>query len=289
MARRYAIADVFTGRAFGGNPLAVYLDADGLDTRQMQVIAREMNLSETTFVTQGSAPGHFRVRIFTPAVELPFAGHPTIGTALVLAARGLTGDRHEIVLEENVGAVRVVLRADSATFFMTGPPRLSDAGASADDIAAALSLPVGAVAGTPWRAGYGVPILFVTLRDTAAVTASVLKPERWAAIGLGDIDPYVHAAVEATPGRAHLRARMFAPSVGIAEDPATGSAAASLAGSIALAPHEGRLTLAIDQGIEMGRPSRIDTETTYRGDSVEGVSVGGAAVIVGEATLLRDP
>src|SRR5579871_2528796 len=122
MERRYVVADVFTDTPFGGNPLAVFLDGAGLETRQMQAIAREMNLSETTFVTPGSAPGHFRVRIFTPAHELPFAGHPTVGTAVVLAQRGATGTRTDIVLEEGVGPVRVSLAPGRATLHRDGVP-----------------------------------------------------------------------------------------------------------------------------------------------------------------------
>src|SRR5690242_7368334 len=121
---RYVLADVFTDAAFGGNQLAVFPDPPPLDARQMQAIARELNLAETTFVSPGSAAGHFRVRIFTPGAELPFAGHPTVGTAVVLAHLGRTAGRTEITLELGVGPVRVVLREGGATFFMQGAPEI---------------------------------------------------------------------------------------------------------------------------------------------------------------------
>src|SRR5450759_5037386 len=119
---RYLLADVFTATPFGGNQLAVFPDAAGLEGPQMQALARELNLAESTFVTPGSAPGRFRVRIFTPAAEVPFAGHPTVGTAVVLAHLGRTAGHDEIVLEEGVGPVRVAFRPGGATFFMDGAP-----------------------------------------------------------------------------------------------------------------------------------------------------------------------
>src|SRR5580693_651023 len=133
---RYLITDVFTDAPFGGNQLAVFPDAAGLEGKQMQVLARELNLAESTFVTPGSAPGKFRVRIFTPGAELPFAGHPTVGTAVALAHLGRTEGRDEIVLEEGVGPVRVALRPGGATFFMDGAPERRAHDVAAAEIAA---------------------------------------------------------------------------------------------------------------------------------------------------------
>ena len=289
MDRRYVIADVFTDTAYGGNPLAVFLDGLGLDTRQMQAIAREMNLSETTFVSPGSAPGRFGLRIFTPQTELPFAGHPTIGTAVVLAETGAAAGLDEIVLEEAVGPVRVNLRTGAATLFMDGAPRAEPCPVPAAEIAAALSLDASAVVRAPWFAGYGVSIAFIELADQAAVSASALRMERWSALGLLPRDPYVFAVTSRSAGAAELRARMYAPAHGIPEDPATGSAAAGLAGSIGHPAVDGAFRLGIAQGVEMGRPSRIETTTRVADGVVQSISVGGGAVLVGEGRLLRLP
>ena len=289
MERRYVLADVFTDVAFGGNPLAVFLDGHGLETRQMQAIAREMNLSETTFVTRGSGPGAFRVRIFTPANELPFAGHPTIGTAVVLAENGAAEGRTEIMLEEGVGPVRVTLGEGRATLHREGAPERLDCDITGEQAADALGISAAALTGAPWCAGYGLPYVFVCLRDVSSVSACALRADRWLALGRPLRDPYVFAFTSVVAGAASLRARMFSPANGIAEDAATGSAAAALAGSITGMIAGETLRLTIAQGIEMGRPSRIETETQYRDGRVAGVSVGGGAVIVGEGRLLRMP
>jgi trans-2,3-dihydro-3-hydroxyanthranilate isomerase len=281
---RYLITDVFTEAPFGGNQLAVFPDAAGLEGPQMQVLARELNLAESTFVTPGSAPGKFRVRIFTPGAELPFAGHPTVGTAVALAHLGRTEGRDEIVLEEGVGPIRVALRNGGATFFVEGAPERRPHDVAAADIAGMIG--VDALAGEAWQAGFGLPFLFIPVRDVAAVAASGLRLERWNAVksrfwGRG---VYVHAV----SGDA-VHARMFAPGLGVSEDPATGSAAAALAGSVA-APATGSVRrLTIRQGVEMGRPSTIETTTTFAGGSVTGVSVGGGAVVVGEGRFDRLP
>jgi trans-2,3-dihydro-3-hydroxyanthranilate isomerase len=290
MPRRYVIADVFSDTAFGGNPLAVYLDGDGLDTRQMQAIAREMNLSETTFVTPGGADGRFRVRIFTPARELPFAGHPTIGTAVVLAETGAAAGRAEIVLEEGVGPVRVALRPGAATFSLDGAAERRAAGASNDVVATALGLAGHDLAGEPWQAGYGgVAYLYVRLVDRAAVGRSWLAAEKFAALGLWGHGVYAFAVTDDSSGHVTLHARAFVPASGVPEDPATGSAAAGLAGSISVAPVNGVFRLRITQGVEMGRPSLIETETRTAGGTVAGVLVGGGAVLVADGVLRRDP
>jgi len=284
----YVITDVFTDRAFGGNPLAVFLDSADLTTAQMQTIAREMNLSETTFVTPGSAEGRFRVRIFTPAEELPFAGHPTVGTALVLAAKGRTSGR-EIVLEEGVGPVRVVLGEGRATFFRDGAPEERECDASVAAVADALGVKAEAIAGAPWQASYGTFVLMVPLADRDTVAASALRRDRFEALGLAARGVYAFAVTSEGGGEAALHARFFAPGLGVGEDPATGSAAASLAGSIkGLAGNE-RLRMRITQGVEMGRPSLIETETIYRDGAVSGIAIGGGAVIVGEGRLLHLP
>ena len=285
---RYLVADVFTDVAFGGNQLAVFPDAAGLDGRQMQAIAREMNLSETTFVTPGSAPGRFAVRIFTPGAELPFAGHPTVGTAVVLKHLGCTEGLDEIVLEEGVGPVRVVLGDGGAILFMQGPADTRPMSVAPVAIADARGLGEADLAADPWQAGYGNPFVFVALRRKEAVSASVLHGDRWKGVtqGLwGGHAVYVFAAIGHDGETSHLHARLYAPGLGIAEDPATGSAAAALAGSL----DTDATCLLIDQGIEMGRPSRIEARITREAGVVTGISVGGGAVVVAEGRLLRLP
>jgi trans-2,3-dihydro-3-hydroxyanthranilate isomerase len=285
---RYVIADVFTELAFGGNQLAVFPDAGALDTRQMQVLAREMNFAESTFVSPGSAPGHFRVRIFTPMAELPFAGHPTIGTAVVLSHLGRTEGLSEITLEENIGPVRVVLREGGATLFMQGPAETRPHAVAPVALADALGLKRTQLAGDPWQAGYGFPFVFVPVKDRAAVAGSVLHADRWAAVTQdmwGGRSVYIFAATRHDGDTIFIHARMYAPTFGITEDPATGAAAAALAGSIDTdATH-----LVIDQGVEMGRASRLEAHIIRKDGVVVTVSVGGGAIVVAEGHFVRLP
>lgn len=279
---RYLLADVFTNAAFAGNQLAVFPDAEGLEARQMQAIARELNLAETTFVTPGSAPGHFRVRIFTPINELQFAGHPTIGTAYVLKHLGRTEGLSEIGLEEGVGPVRVVLGDNGATLFMDGPAEQRPHGIMPVVFADALGLKRDRLVGTPWQAGYGTAFVFVEVESREDVAGSHLIAERWQGFTetlWGAHAVYVFAMVGREGPTMELHARMFAPKMGIVEDPATGSAAAALAGSMDCdATH-----MIIHQGVEMGRPSEIFAEIRRNED-------GGVArvAIYGEATVIAD-
>lgn len=286
---RYVLADVFTATAFGGNQLAVFPDPPALDARQMQAIARELNLAETTFVSPGSAGGNFRVRIFTPGAELPFAGHPTVGTAVVLAHLGRTEGRKEIVLELGVGPVRVVLRDGGATFFMDGGPEIRPFDIPPAEAAALVGAE--AVAGAALQAGYGTAFVFIPLPDAASVARAGLRVDRWKALkpapwGHG---VYVHAVTGEDGATTRVHARMFAPGLGVSEDPATGSAAAALAGSLKPNASGAARKLVITQGVEMGRPSRIETETRFAGGTVAGVSVGGGAVVLGEGRLTLLP
>ena len=291
--RDYIVTDVFTDTPYGGNPLAVFLDGSALATTQMQAIAREMNLSETTFVTPLDDTGaHWRVRIFTPSSELPFAGHPTIGAAVVLAERGLTQNNAELVFEEGIGPIRVTLAPGAATLFVTGAPEIQPVSLTAASVAELVGVDPASLAGTAWQAGYGSGVVFIPLADVATVGRAMLRADRWQhhAPALWSSAVYCYAVTHTSPDHAALHARMFAPALGMGEDPATGSAAAAIAGSIPdLAPASGTLRLAITQGVEMGRPSHLATETTYDGGLVTGVSVGGHAVIVGEGRLLRLP
>ncbi len=285
MSHSYVIADVFTDRAYGGNPLAVVTDAEGLSEAQMQSIAREFNLSETTFVTPGSAPGRFRVRIFTPGAELPFAGHPIVGTAIVLQSLGRVSSA--AVFELKVGPVRVEIGAGRATFFRDGAPELRQPRVMAEELAAMIGVP--ALAAPAFEAGYGTAFLFLPLADRAAVAASRLRLDLWQAAEdrLWGHGAYVYAVTGAREGVTQVHARLFAPDLGVGEDPATGSAAAGLVGS--LAGPEGVHRVAITQGVEMGRPSLIDATATRVGGQVRGISIGGGAVVVGEGRLVRLP
>jgi trans-2,3-dihydro-3-hydroxyanthranilate isomerase len=294
---RFHTLDVFTDRAFGGNPLAVVLDADGLDTAGMQTIAREFNLSETVFVQQPAQPGPARrkVRIFTPHAELPFAGHPTIGTSYLLATLGLV--KMEVadpcmVLEENIGdvPVRVTLENGVPVATQMSVPRMPERGTTAPTraaLAALLSLPEAGVSGEAAVWSCGVPFLFVPVRDLDAMASVKLRPDLWEATlapcGARGVYPYT---MHAQTREAQVHARMFAPGLGVAEDPATGAAASALAGALqAASPAEGSRRWRIEQGFEMGRPSLIDLEADVAGGRIAAVRVGGRSVAVSEGWL----
>jgi trans-2,3-dihydro-3-hydroxyanthranilate isomerase len=284
----YVTVDVFTDQAFGGNPLAVFPDAAGLTTAQMMALTQELNLSESTFVTPGSAPGRFAVRIFTPGREMPFAGHPIVGTAVALAGLGRTVGAAEIVFELGVGPVRVALRDGGATFFRDGEAETVPLDVPDAEIAALIG--VDALAGRPWQAGYGASYILVPRADRAAVAASALRLDLWR-----QIEPrvwghalYVHAVTQDDGSHAAIHARMFAPALGVGEDPATGSAAAALVGS-SPGPADAVRHLAITQGVEMGRPSRITATAARSAGRVTGISIGGGAVVVGEGRFTRLP
>jgi trans-2,3-dihydro-3-hydroxyanthranilate isomerase len=290
MRRRFATLDVFTDRRFAGNPLAVVLDADELDAAAMQAIAREFNHPETVFVFAPADPGHrARVRIFTPARELPFAGHPTVGTAVLLGARD--GGGRDIVLEEGIGAVRCTLESTSGgggSARFTIPQLPAEAGATADGaaaIAAALTLaPSDMGEGRPARWSAGIPFTFVPLAGLAAMVRCRPDLAKFdAAFGAGGaVYAFCNETVE--PGH-HFHARMFAPGMGIPEDPATGSAAAAFAGVLARRMSDGTHTVVIEQGYEMGRPSLIRLAMEIAAGRLVSASIGGDAVIVTEGTI----
>ena len=294
----YFTLDVFTDTVFGGNPLAVLVDARGLSGAQMQRIANEFNLSETAFVLPASKPDAARrVRIFTPRVELPFAGHPTIGTAVLLVDRGIvpaTGEQTSFVLEEGVGDVAVTVtsrggRAVAAQLTAVGQPTFGEDPPPAEVLAEMLSLPAAAVRADDLRprvASAGVPFTVVPLVDAAAVAAARLDLERWGAVLDGGAAPMVY--VVAVDG-AQVRARMFAPSVGVAEDPATGAAASALGGYLGAVVPDGTHTWTVTQGVEMGRPSRLEVEADVRGGRALRVRVSGSAVQVCAGSFTLGP
>ena len=295
MQRRYLTTDVFTDRAFGGNPLAVVLDAEGLSTAQMQALAREFNYSETSFVLPPADPAHTaHVRIFTPASEIPFAGHPNVGTAVALARRMPGAPPCRVVFEAAAGLVALEIETDGHPVGaeLTSPqPFVRSGGVPAQDIAAAVGLAVADVATAvhaPVSGSVGLAFLFAELatRDALARArpdAALLAPllGRCGALGL-------HLYTRDAPGDGRdLQSRMFFPLDGIREDPATGSANVALAALLAdCAPHASiDVVLRIGQGVDMGRPSLLRARATKRDGRIVSAHVGGRCVEMMEGTF----
>jgi trans-2,3-dihydro-3-hydroxyanthranilate isomerase len=298
MRHSFFIVDVFTGSRFGGNQLAVFPEADGFPDDLMQAYAREFNFSETTFVLPPRKPGHtHRVRIFTPARELPFAGHPNIGTAVVLAALEKARSGQEsasFVFEEDVGAVRVAadIRPDGgfAELTLEQSPEIRPSDVSSTALAAMLSIPQDWIGPRrPWSAGIGVRFFCLPLIDREAVAAARLDLSKWEeALPADSWTRWVYAiAGDFAPG-GRLKVRMWAPGDGVLEDPATGSAAGALAASLAAAlpDPDGVFRWTIEQGAEIGRPSVIQASAEKRGGAVVAIRVGGQAVIVAEGSFI---
>jgi trans-2,3-dihydro-3-hydroxyanthranilate isomerase len=300
MNARFLTCDVFTNRLFGGNQLAVFPDARGIAPELMAPIAKEFNYSETTFVLPPDDPSHTaKVRIFTPGGELQFAGHPTVGTAHVLATIGavkLTGDETKIVFEEGVGPIPVTIRSKDGKpeFAQLSVARLPEVGPpppSAATLAAALSLsPDDLVQGNmqPETVSCGTPFLLIPLRTRDAVRRSRVKLDLFQA-ALGDyITSMVMVfAMDAEHAGHDVRARMFAPTIGVPEDPATGSACSSLSGYLAARDprRDGTLRWVVEQGFEMGRPSILELEADKKAGAITAVRVGGQTVMVQDGTF----
>jgi trans-2,3-dihydro-3-hydroxyanthranilate isomerase len=319
--------DVFTDRPFTGNPLAVFPDGfrrrdepvarpagapsrsdappppcpqgPALTDAQMQAIARELNLSETVFVRPPEAGGLAKLRIFTPGAELPFAGHPTIGTAILLASLGVapppqSDGETEIVLEENVGPIRVTLRWSGgvarfarlearATELGPRPPRTpalaAMLGLAEDDLDHPTLGPTFASAGGRF--------LVVPVRDREALGRARLQMAEWQRTLAGEWAEQVYVVAGDPDSGEPLQVRMFGPAIGIPEDPATGAAAVAFAGLLGgRDPRpEGVLAWTLLQGIEMGRPSRLEIEAVKRGGEVVATRVGGAAVAISRGEM----
>lgn len=284
----FVIANVFAETHFGGNQLAVFTDARGLSDREMQSIAKQMNLSETTFVLPPRDPAKAaKVRIFTPEAELPFAGHPTVGTAAVLGQRGLGAGR--FVLEEGIGdvEVNVELRGDriAARFRIDRPIDSAEVMPANALVAELLGLDEADVAAA-WFASAGIPFCIVHLAGREAVDRAALDRSAWNARRKDMWSPNF-LIFSGNPASERLYARMFAPALGVDEDPATGAAAAALVGSLAerAVGADGRLAITIDQGVKMGRPSVIEASADVRAGSASSMEVGGLTVILGEGSL----
>jgi trans-2,3-dihydro-3-hydroxyanthranilate isomerase len=279
--------DVFTDTRFGGNPLAVVLDATGLSDAQMLTIAKEFNYSETTFVLPPQNPLHTAlVRIFTPGGELPFAGHPTVGTAFALDAAGLIDvAQQQIIFEEGVGAVPVALTREAghlrrATLTAPRDPQSRVQLLAPSDAAAVLGLPLNAIAGLPIAPfSCGVPFLVLPLASRQALSDCKLDLARWTTHVKGRWADMVYPVFIDVANRvAHVR--MFAPGLSVPEDPATGGAAAAFAGYLAahVETTDGRHSWALLQGQDMGRPSEIALSFDQSNGQASNVQVGGAAI-----------
>jgi trans-2,3-dihydro-3-hydroxyanthranilate isomerase len=293
---RYFICDVFTETRFGGNQLAVLPHAEGLAASEMQQIAREFNFAETTFVLPPEKGHTRRVRIFTPATEMPFAGHPNIGTAFALAASGELGtiaSPTPITFEEIAGPVPIEIRPRGEGRFwceLSAPEPLSvGPTVSPEAVAAGASLrpeDVATETHPPLVASVGLPFVFAELRDRDALArarASVADLEAIASVGAGG---KIHLYVR-TNDEFDIRVRMFAPLDGVPEDAATGSANCALVGLLARyhGLHDGEYRLRIAQGVEMGRPSVLDARARRQAGAVTEARIGGSTVLVSEGAI----
>lgn len=286
---RYVVVDVFTEVPFAGNPLAVFLEPQGLSPDEMQVLARELNLSETAFVFASERDASAaRVRIFTPRAEIPFAGHPTIGSAFALIEAGRI-PAADFVLDEKIGpiAIRLERARDPFIAWLRTPPlsfgrRFDRAacvralGLAEDDLLG--DYPVEAVSA-------GNPFLYVPLRDPATVDRAALEP---AAMRRAVDDPAGDEVFVFAPTSEGVYARMFAPALGVSEDSATGSATGPLGAYLAkhgLIPNVDGTRFRNEQGVKMRRRSLIHGILRLRNGALETVEVGGSAVSVIEATV----
>jgi len=296
MRYHYYLCDIFTDTRFGGNQLAILPHAEGLSDEQMQKIAREFNLTETTFVFPPEA-GHTRkIRIFTPTNEVPFAGHPIIGTAFALATAGEFGEIRstiQVYFEEKAGVVPVsILRPQGKPLAcrLAAPERLSlGAVASLPSLAAAVSLkPTDIVTDIhpPRVASVGLPFLFAELKDRDTLQRAEINMKKLYALVEEGVTPDIHLYVR-SGDEFDIRTRVFAPLNGVPEDPATGSANCALAGLLSHYNEtpNGRFKWRIAQGVEMGRPSVLYAEAEKEDGCVVKTTIGGACVMVAEGFI----
>ena len=295
MRYRYYTCDVFTSTRFGGNQLAVLPDAQGLSDHQMQQIAREFNFSESTFVLPAEQGHTRRVRIFTPTAELPFAGHPNVGTAFVLASLGELGKIGApitVTFEEKAGPVPITIRPRDGTLRceLSAPERVTlGKSVSPESLASAVSLMADDVLTSthpPQVASVGLPFLIAELRNRAALERARADMPGLEALRAQGVTPDVHLYVRSND-EFDLRARMFAPFDGVPEDPATGSANCALAGLISHhdGARDGTKAWRIAQGVEMGRPSLLEAGADKRDGVVVATRVGGESVMVSEGLI----
>lgn len=305
----YHTLDVFTDTTFGGNPLGVFPDAAHLPTDLMQRIALEMNLSETVFLgPPESSGGTARVRIFTPGREVPFAGHPTVGSAIFLASQGIDAQldaagcgEATLVLEENVGPIPVVVRFEGgrpvfARFTTAVRPEHRPSMYTPAELAAMVGLVEADIGGgglVPEMVSCGLEYFIIPIKTVEAVRRSVLDTGAWKRMLTDAWAHHVYlVCLEAEGEGVDVHVRMYAPGSGVPEDPATGSAAAALGGYLSKADgrDEGSLSWTVEQGLEIGRPSLLYVEAERVGGTTTAVRVGGSAVAVSRGTMtVPDP
>src|SRR6202171_5328426 len=297
MKNTFHIVDVFSSTPFGGNQLAVLPDAAGISTEGMQNIAREFNFGETTFVLPKNDPANTcRVRIFSPRTELDFAGHPSVGTAcaLVMQQHVRPSDPMRLILEENVGPVTVDVAQRNGGFHgtltLSRKIEAPSGAPSPTDLAAVLSIEPAEVSQV-FFAGAGVPFCFAQLSSNEVVDRATINRAAWATTLARAWSPHVFFFAGNLRDDGQLHARMWAPTLGIEEEPATGAACAALVGAMASKQDFSGTAyrLSIQQGVSMGRRSEIEAEACRSGGVVTSVSVGGATVCIASGEIEVPP
>ena len=297
---RYLTLDVFTSTPFGGNQLAVFPDASGIAESLLLPITREFNFSEVTFCYPPADPSHTRrVRIFTPGGEIPFAGHPVVGTAAALALHeGVLGSASagRFTFELGVGVVPVDVRVEGAALAwaelsVAKLPEVGPPSPTLNTLAEILSLETSDLVGghlSPQAVSCGLPFLMVPLKSVAAASRARVRMDPWERTLSRFWTPHILVAARDTEqGEHHWRARVFVPALNVPEDPATGSAIAAFGGWLAMKDSRaaGDFAWTIEQGVEMGRPSRLEVKVAKMAGAVTSVRVAGQAVFVGEGVL----
>ncbi len=281
----YYLLDVFTDQPFTGNPLAVFLDTGGLDTSTMQSLANELNLAETVFLSAATGANHYPMRIFTPTRELPFAGHPTVGSAHLLRKLDLVNREQNLVLQPPIGELVVNYEQDRPTFETAQPAIVTDSTIGRPTVAELLGLDIHQVIGDPVIASCGLPYHLIELTDVAALESVRISSAAWTndVMTSGAEQVYLYVIEPSKEAETVVKSRMFCMHASICEDPATGSAAAALTGYLASLQSDA-LQCKIHQGAEMGRPSVI--YTAANGSIKPGfVQVGGNAVVLGKGVF----
>ena len=293
---KFYVLDVFTDKKFEGNQLAVFPFAEGITDEDMQKIAKEFNYSETVFITPADEENVRNIRIFTPASEVDFAGHPNIGAAMLLARIGEYSDENQIdiIFKEKVGDVPLRINFDNsvpqnAELSTVKLPEKGDS-PSIEEIAKVISLDVSDIVPTevPLSFSCGLPFLFVPINSIEKLKQATLNQEHWKNHISQSWAPQIYLFTKETKlPTSDFHARMFAPALGISEDPATGSAAAALAGYISenIEKNDGTFTYVIEQGFEINRPSIIEMSFTQKNQKIESVKIRGNAVIFSEGKI----
>lgn len=292
----YQLVDVFTNERFGGNPLAVFTNGRGLTTENMQRIAKELNLSEVTFVLPPDNPANdWKVRIFTPAVELPMAGHPTVGTSYVLAREAMVSvsEAHPVIrLEEGVGVIPVTFQfangLPSLIQMQQPAPTYSPEFTDRSLVTSLLSLEASDLADFPVQeVSCGVPFLFIPVKSLAAVQKIKFRADIWEQSVQQHYGHFFAFTSETLHPTSTVHSRMFAPAMGIPEDPATGAASGPLGCYLVKYGwvKDNPANIISEQGFELGRPSYIHIEIRQAGDTINFVGVGGECVFMGEGSL----